>query len=146
MTLSADPAARRDDTGFTLVETLVSLMIMGMVMASLAVFFSRSMTVTSRQGDRQVAAQLVTDGVDQLRKVPGCRLRNLCGNSWPPPTDTHTVDRIVYTRTYSRQAVVPPDLLPVAVTVTWKGCSGTCSFTTTTLISTAVSEPVFNTP
>lgn len=136
-------AADRDDAGFTLLETLMSLLVMGTVMASLAVFFSRSMTVTSRQGDRQVAAQLATDGVDQLRKVPGCKLRNLCGSSFPA-ADTQAVGGVTYTRTYATRAVISPDLLPVVVTVSWPGCGASaCTFSASTLVSTSAVEPVF---
>jgi prepilin-type N-terminal cleavage/methylation domain-containing protein len=61
----------RADRGFTLVETMVALGIVGTVMASLSVFFVRSATVQHRQADTQVAAQLAAGSMDYVSQLPG---------------------------------------------------------------------------
>lgn len=62
---------RRNDDGFTLVETIVALGIVGTVMASLAAFFVRSATVQHEQADTQVAAQLAASSMDYVSQLPG---------------------------------------------------------------------------
>ena len=61
---------RPADGGFTLLETMVALGIVGTVMASLSVFFVRSATVEHRQADVQVAAQLATSSMDYVSQLP----------------------------------------------------------------------------
>jgi prepilin-type N-terminal cleavage/methylation domain-containing protein len=61
---------RPADGGFTLLETMVALGIVGTVMASLSVFFVRSATVEHRQADMQVAAQLATSSMDYVSQLP----------------------------------------------------------------------------
>ncbi len=61
----------RPDDGFTLLETIVALGIVGTVMASLAVFFTRSATVQHRQADMQVAAQIAAGSMDYVSQLPG---------------------------------------------------------------------------
>ena len=60
----------RTDQGFTLLETMVSLAIVGTVMASLAVFFVRSATTQHHQADAQVAVQLAASGMDYVSQLP----------------------------------------------------------------------------
>jgi prepilin-type N-terminal cleavage/methylation domain-containing protein len=62
--------AGRADDGFTLLEVMVALAIVGAVMASLSVFFVRSATVQHRQADMQVAAQLAASSMDYLSQLP----------------------------------------------------------------------------
>jgi prepilin-type N-terminal cleavage/methylation domain-containing protein len=62
---------RCPDGGFTLVETIVALGIVGTVMASLAVFFVRSSTTQHRQADTQVAAELAAGAMDYASQLPG---------------------------------------------------------------------------
>jgi len=61
----------RDDRGFTLIEVMVALGIVGTVMASLAVFFVRSSTTQHHQADTQVAAQLAAGSMDYVSQLPG---------------------------------------------------------------------------
>jgi prepilin-type N-terminal cleavage/methylation domain-containing protein len=61
----------RADEGFTLVETMVALGIVGTVMASLAVFFVRSSTLQHQQADTQVAVQLAAGSMDYVSQLPG---------------------------------------------------------------------------
>jgi len=62
---------RRTDGGFTLVETIVALGIVGTVMAALAGFFVRSSTTQHHQADTQVAAQLAAGSMDYVSQLPG---------------------------------------------------------------------------
>jgi type II secretory pathway pseudopilin PulG len=139
-----DMTITRDDSGFMLLEVIVAMMIMSVTMASLGVLFGRSLTIISYQQDRQAAAQIATEGIDRLRTVAGCKLRDLCG-SWWPDGDSRKVGEVTFARTFVRRAVIASDLLPVDVTVSWNGCRGTCMFTASTLVSTAVADPVLTT-
>jgi prepilin-type N-terminal cleavage/methylation domain-containing protein len=64
------PRTRRADEGFTLLETMIALSIVGTVMASLGVFFVRAATVQHRQADMQVAAQLAASSMDYVSQLP----------------------------------------------------------------------------
>jgi prepilin-type N-terminal cleavage/methylation domain-containing protein len=64
----------RDDRGFTLIEVMVALGIVGTVMASLAVFFVRSSTTQHHQADTQVAAQLAAGSMDYVSQLPGANV------------------------------------------------------------------------
>jgi prepilin-type N-terminal cleavage/methylation domain-containing protein len=63
--------ARTADEGFTLIEVLVSVAMIGMVMASVTAFFVNSMRLTQRQGQQQTAARLILDGVETARSFKG---------------------------------------------------------------------------
>ena len=83
------------DAGFTLVELIAALAVIAVVLASVAAFLVRSMTLTHLQGDRQTAVQLASDGMERIRAVPGSQVGSwLPGElpdcvAWPqrPPTD-----------------------------------------------------------
>ncbi len=62
---------RVDDSGFTLVEALVSLAIIGLVMAALAAFFLRATSTNRQQGDLQAAIRTATDAMEQVRLLDG---------------------------------------------------------------------------
>ena len=59
------------DAGFTLVEVLASLAVVSVVLAATTTFFIRSMATIDMQGVRQAAIQVASDGMEQLRAVPG---------------------------------------------------------------------------
>ncbi|WP_067499026.1 prepilin-type N-terminal cleavage/methylation domain-containing protein [Actinoplanes sp. TFC3] len=59
------------DEGFTLLETIVALGIVGAVMASLAGFFVRSEILQHQQADTQTAVQLAIDSMDYVSQLPG---------------------------------------------------------------------------
>jgi prepilin-type N-terminal cleavage/methylation domain-containing protein len=65
------PLTGPPDEGFTLIETIVALGIVGTVMASLAVFFVRSATTQHHQADTQVAAQIAVSSMDYVSQLPG---------------------------------------------------------------------------
>jgi len=134
-----DPA----DAGFTLVEVLVSLAIIGMVLTAVSTFFVRSMVITKLEGARQGAVQVAATAMEQLRSVPGA-----LALSWL--TDHAAAETVpVGAQTYTKTWDVPPltALIAATVHVTWtsSACTGRrCEFSATTLISTANTEPVFD--
>ncbi|GAB1693228.1 putative Ig domain-containing protein [Krasilnikovia sp. M28-CT-15] len=62
---------RRADDGFTLVEVMVSLAVIGTVMTALAPFLIRSLAVVAEQRSREVAVQLASDAIERARALTG---------------------------------------------------------------------------
>lgn len=60
-----------DDDGFTLVETLISIAVMGVVMTSLTAFFTNSLSIDNQQRGKQAAAQIVDDAMERVRSLKG---------------------------------------------------------------------------
>jgi prepilin-type N-terminal cleavage/methylation domain-containing protein len=152
MVTRKDPA----DAGFTLVEVLASLAVIGVVMTAVTTFFVRSMVSVDLQGARQAAIQVAADQMEHLREMPGSSaLVWLQDATNAAPT---TVGSIVYTPSWSctivdaatlqsRACVAMDTIITPTVQVTWpeKNCpSGTCRYAATTLISTAQIEPLFD--
>lgn len=133
------------DQGFTLVEVLVSLAVIGTVLSATTTFFVKSMTSVNLQGDRQAAIQLASDGMERMREVPGSLVGDWIADTAP---EVLLVNTISYTRTWEAPRVVStdPELTYVAVGVSWRGnCPNRlCGYTTSTLVSTADTEPVFD--
>ncbi|HEX8347778.1 MAG TPA: prepilin-type N-terminal cleavage/methylation domain-containing protein, partial [Actinoplanes sp.] len=65
---------RDDDAGFTLIETMVSVFVMGVVMSALTSFFATTVLLTNQQGGVQVATQLASDAVSRVRALKGSGL------------------------------------------------------------------------
>ncbi|GII04164.1 putative Ig domain-containing protein [Planobispora takensis] len=63
-----------DDSGFTLIEVLIAMAVIGTVMAALAVFFTNSLHFSGQQRDKQVAVQLAGDAVERARALKGTAL------------------------------------------------------------------------
>ncbi|MFF5231837.1 putative Ig domain-containing protein [Dactylosporangium sp. NPDC000521] len=59
------------DAGFSLVETLTSIAIIGVVMTALTTFFVRTTTTLNTQRGLQTAVRLAHDGVDLVKSLPG---------------------------------------------------------------------------
>ena len=145
------PPTDRTDAGFTLVEVLASLAVIGVVMTAVTTFFVRSMISVDLQGSRQAAIQLASDGMERLREMPGSSVYAFLQSS--AATTTITANGIDYQRTWScttdtggacqsSSLVIGPK-----VTVSWpdKGCAGgMCTYSATTLISTSQIEPIFD--
>lgn len=148
----------RPDAGFGLIEVLVAGMLITITMAALTSYFVTATTVTSRQGGVQVAVQLADDAMEQVRAVDVSAILAL------PQTATATVNGIRYTQTWVTSKCWKPrtqlsgdcgtvrtardaEFLRVVVTVSWleRHCAtGICTYTTSTLISNASSEPFFD--
>jgi prepilin-type N-terminal cleavage/methylation domain-containing protein len=83
-----DSRGNSSDAGFTLAEVVVSLAVIGTILASSVAFFVGVMRIVGDQGQRQVAAQLALDGVERARGLKGPALlagRTQCGASCPVP-------------------------------------------------------------
>jgi len=136
-------AAGRDD-GFTLVEVLTSLAVIGVVLSAVTTFFVRSMMMIDVQGARQAAVQVAADAMEELRQVASADVPAwILARTGDAPVTFNKVD---YTRTWA-SGVTVTDLLNVTVTVRWvsRDCpSGGCTYLASTQISTAAREPVFN--
>ncbi|MEV8503437.1 type II secretion system protein [Actinoplanes sp. NPDC051475] len=65
------PARLPADDGFSLVETIVALGIVGAVMTSVVIFFVGSGGVLRRQADSQAAVQLAAGAMDYASQLPG---------------------------------------------------------------------------
>ena len=64
------PRGRRGaDRGFSLVEVIVSVMLISIVLAALTSFFVSTMGVTRVQGGRQTGVQVATETADRVRKL-----------------------------------------------------------------------------
>jgi prepilin-type N-terminal cleavage/methylation domain-containing protein len=66
--------AVRTDDGFTIVELLISLALLGTVMAAMGPFFVGSVKAVSHQRASQVAVQLADGAVEQVRALRGSSL------------------------------------------------------------------------
>jgi prepilin-type N-terminal cleavage/methylation domain-containing protein len=151
----SSPPASADD-GFTLLEMIVAVALIGMVGAFAIRFQVSSLSVTREQADREVAAQLASEALDSDRAIGGSALL-----SAPPPNRTVTVNGITFTQTQSvttcRQVSPggpctsnPPapgvaELARVVVTVQWSAAGYPRSEKAAGLISAAAYEPAFTT-
>jgi len=129
------------DAGFTLVEVLASLAVIGVVLTAVTTFFVQSMITVDLQGARQAAIQIAADGMERLRQVPGSRALTWITDN---QTETVTANGIKYQRNWDTPTF--SSLMTVTERITWtdKNCvSGTCSYSASTVISTAGVEPLF---
>jgi type II secretory pathway pseudopilin PulG len=62
---------RGGDDGFTMLEALISLGIIGTVMASLMLFFVQSSATTAYQADSQAATQVAAAAMERVSLLPG---------------------------------------------------------------------------
>jgi prepilin-type N-terminal cleavage/methylation domain-containing protein len=134
---------KRDDDGFTLIEVLTALAVIGVVLTATTALFVRSMTIVNAQGARQAAFQVATDGLEGLRSVSGARAQTWLATH--AATETIIVNTVPYQRSWTVD-LSNPALLRATVAVTWpeRECPGSgCVYQATTLISTATAEPVF---
>jgi prepilin-type N-terminal cleavage/methylation domain-containing protein len=144
------------DAGFTLIEVLVSISLIGVVMAALTTFFVSAQGVANVQDGQQTAVQLATDGIEAARALSPADLLASPPSDQTPPTR----NGITFTRTWSVTSCWQPPtggdcggqasgyvpFLRAVVTVTWPdtGCQAKrCSYTTGTLVSAADAEPLF---
>lgn len=135
--------ARTSDDGFTLIEVIVAMMLIGIVMAATTTFFISSANVTSQLRGQQVAAQVADSAAEQVRAYRGSEIATAL-----PTVAATTVNGITYTPVLSKTTVTitGASYQRVSIQVSWtdKHCaSSTCSYTTYILISGAA-DPMFN--
>ncbi|GAA1821752.1 hypothetical protein GCM10009682_47500 [Luedemannella flava] len=188
----------RSDDGLSLIETLVSAVIITIVMGATTTFFINTMKVSHSQGVKQVAIQLAGEAVDRARAMPGAtvvvgRDRTTTDQQWagapagvtayladmvrasdpaainpsgqtaalPTVTRPVVVNGITYGQNWyvgncwqpvSGGACGPTQVAGyavfyrVVVVVTWadnRCVASSCSYVTTTLINSAITDPVF---
>jgi prepilin-type N-terminal cleavage/methylation domain-containing protein len=160
------PGARRDH-GFTMVEVLVSLAVIGIVLLAVSTFFVKSMTTVRLQGSRQAAIQIAATSMEQLRSLAGVNAINWLNLQQQNPTSAGTSSSVAYqqawTWTWSCSTVpvggcpadpvaaiaVAPLLASASVTISWvsQDCrtatGGRCTYTLATQLSLSSAEPVF---
>jgi prepilin-type N-terminal cleavage/methylation domain-containing protein len=161
------PGARRDD-GFTIVEVLVSLAVIGIVLLAVSTFFVKSMVTVRLQGARQAAIQIAASSMEQLRALAGTdAVAWLKAKAALTPADAGTSSSVVYQQQWTwtwncstsptggcpadpmAAILVSPLLASATVVVTWRSqdcpatTNGICSYPLTTQLSLAKSEPVF---
>ena len=62
---------RREDGGSTLIETVMSIAVIAMVMASVTTFFLQTTAVSRKQAQTQTAARLAVDAMEDVALLPG---------------------------------------------------------------------------
>lgn len=160
-----DGTAAPGDAGFSLIEVLVALGLIGIVMAAVTSFFVGTMATIGELSGYHTATQLATKQMENVRATTkvsdltgGTTITVLGGIGYDVTWDvrrcwqqTGTVSPVC---TYSTTRPTQPagalwaDLVQVAVTVSWpdRNCSDDrCAYRTDTLISRGELEPMFGT-
>jgi prepilin-type N-terminal cleavage/methylation domain-containing protein len=156
---------RRDpDGGFTLIEVLASLAVIGVVLTAATTFFIRSVVTIDLQGSRQVAIQVASTSLEQVRAMSGEPAMTWlldkvdAGPVQAPNTQGSLAYQQAWTCAYGGSPCVAANLatalgagpvfLGATVQVTWtsRDCNGNqCSYSATTKVSITRYEPVFGT-
>ncbi len=144
---------RRDD-GFTLLELLLSVGLIGLVGAFAIAFHTSSLSVTRQQANREVAAQLASEALDRARATGGAAVlarghgaatRTVNGirfsEEWTASPCTQAAPGGVCTTAPAVPGAL--ELARVVVTVRWSEAGGVRSERVAALVSAAESEPVF---
>jgi prepilin-type N-terminal cleavage/methylation domain-containing protein len=142
------------DDGFTLVETLVALGLVGLVAAFTCSFLLSSWSTMHGQSDREVAAQLASAALDSARAGGGAALA-----ASPPAAQTVIVNGLSFVQRWSvtdcrqgspgvtcaaaRSSAGTSDLVVVLVVVQWGPPGHVTSERAAALVSTAATDPVF---
>lgn len=187
------------DAGFTLIEVVVAIMLIGIVMTSLMAFFVTTVSVINQQSGKQAAVQLANDSSERVRALEGSAIvagrdKASTDNQWASPVTGVAPYLAAMQKTWDATATFPAgataalpttaksvpingvsygqnwyvgkcwqpksggdcgatqttgyvEFFRVVVALTWseKHCvNSACSFVTSTLVSNASSEPVFN--
>jgi prepilin-type N-terminal cleavage/methylation domain-containing protein len=153
-TVARSTAVSAADGGFTLIEAVVALALIGLVTAWATSFHISSLRVTREQANRQVAAQMSSRALDTARKTGGAALL-----ASPPSPVIVQVNGVAFTQqwtvTQCRQvspggdcATVAPapgiaELVKVVVSVQWSDGGRILAQRTAALLSSAMSDPTF---
>ncbi len=109
----------REDAGFTLIESAVSLAIIGFVMAALSAFFIRGTSTNRSQGDLQAAVRVATDAMEQVRLLEGAALvagrsQSAVTTQWVAPGVAAYLDPAETLLSWDDPPVRPSPTLPTA--------------------------------
>jgi prepilin-type N-terminal cleavage/methylation domain-containing protein len=159
-----NPGRRDSAGGFTLIEVLTALAVIGVVLTAVTTFFIRSMVTIDLQGARQVAIQVASTSLEQLRAMSGQPAMTwlLDRVDAGPVTAPNTQGPLAYQQTWTCTSGdnpcvaaslatalgAGPILLGATVLVTWtsRDCAGNqCSYSAATKVSITRYEPVFGT-
>lgn len=80
-------SVRGDDDGFTLVELIVAMFVIGVILASLAMVQTRAMVTIAQAKERQQASAFANATLEQLRALPWDTLKKGVSNTYPSGTD-----------------------------------------------------------
>jgi prepilin-type N-terminal cleavage/methylation domain-containing protein len=143
----SEPTRQSSDAGFTLIEMLVALSLIGTVASFAVGFHVSSLSAIRSQAHRQVAAQLVSDALDAARADGPAAAMN------PRAPLRVSVDGVSYTQTWDPPTVctssvcgsIPSgaELVKVQVTVAWTEETKSLSERGSALVSTAAVDPTF---
>src|ERR1700753_2976348 len=103
-------SARKDpaDAGFTIIEVLTALAVIGVVMTAVTTFFVRSMNNIDYQGGRQAAIQVASNAMALMRTVSGSAVLGLVNR---PTQTTQVLNGVTYTVPWDcqdgTQAIIP---------------------------------------
>jgi type II secretory pathway pseudopilin PulG len=118
-------AAGAAGAGFTTVEVLVAIAVIGIISTALMTFFVTTVSATSRQSHQQVAVQLATDGAERVRAIKNSAIvkgrdRISSDSQWPSrPTgfDPYMAETYDGTAAYPAGASAPLPTTALAVTI-----------------------------
>jgi prepilin-type N-terminal cleavage/methylation domain-containing protein len=76
-----------EDSGFTLLEVLVAIVVIGTVMTAVAPFLVQSLALADQQRDKQVAIQVANDALERVRalapaSLPAGRSKDAIAKQW----------------------------------------------------------------
>jgi prepilin-type N-terminal cleavage/methylation domain-containing protein len=149
------------DAGFTLIEVLAALAVIGVVLTAVTTFFVRSTVSISLQGAKQAAIQLASSNLEQLRALSGQpALAWLMTEAAAGVSAAGTVGSVAYTESWTcaedngapcTQSTVnrlanQPLFIGATITIRWtsRDCAGNqCSYSAGTRLSLTTGEPLF---
>jgi prepilin-type N-terminal cleavage/methylation domain-containing protein len=90
-----------DEAGFSLIEVLVSIVVIGVVMSALTSFFVSANAISKQQGDSQASIQVAAETIERARALRGSELANgrdqaSTDRQWSAPA-TERVERYLAT-------------------------------------------------